>query len=92
MPNDVSRSSHSTVPGFGQVVPFDSIAEPGTYICNWTGHLLRVPEESLAPGSSPTMSIIGPEPLFVTRISDNAYIPVTQARLLASTLDMAVNF
>ena len=88
MPNDTPN----TTDGFGQVMAFDHISEPGTYICNWTGHLLRVPQDSLASGRSPTMNIIGPEPLFVTRISENPYIPVTKARVLASNLDMAVNF
>jgi hypothetical protein len=73
-------------------VPFESLNEPGCYICNWSGHLLRVPEDGVAPGRSPLMSIVGCEPLFVTKISPNPYIPVTKARLLAANCDVAVNF
>lgn len=76
----------------GTVIPFDQINEPGCYICNWTGHLLRVPEDGVAPGRSPLINMIGHDPLFVTKISDNPYIPVTKARLLAANWDVCVNF
>ena len=73
-------------------VPFDAINEPGCYICNWSGHLLRVPEDGVAPGRSPLINVIGPEPLYVTKISDNPYIPLTKARMVACNYDMKVNF
>lgn len=76
----------------GQVVPFCSINEPGTYVCNWSGHLLRVPEDAITPGRSPLINIVGPDELFVTKICDNPFIPVTKARLMASNCDVAVNF
>ena len=73
-------------------VPFDQINEPGCYICNWSGHLLRVPEDGVAPGRSPLLNIVGCEPLFVTKISDNPFIPLTKARMVASNWDIATNF
>ena len=73
-------------------VPWDNINEPGTYVCNWSGHLLRIPEDGVTPGRSPMLNIIGCEPLFVTKICDDPYIPVTKARLLASNFDIMVNF
>jgi hypothetical protein len=76
----------------GQVIPFDQINEPGCYICNWSGHLLRVPEDSIAPGRSPLINMVGCDPLYVTKISDNPYIPVTKARLFAANWDVCVNF
>ena len=33
----------------GVSIPFDSIRSPGAYVCNWNGHLLRVPEIALVP-------------------------------------------
>lgn len=78
--------------GCGQTIPFETINEPGCYICNWSGHLLRVPDDGVAPGRSPLVNIIGNEPLFVTKLSTDPYIPVTKARLLASNLDVWVNF
>ncbi|MCH8052539.1 MAG: hypothetical protein IH895_00615 [Planctomycetes bacterium] len=76
----------------GQVIPFQSITASGTYICNWSGHLLRVPEDALTAGRSPLINILGPDELFVTKISDNPFVPVTKARLMASNLDVVVNF
>ena len=76
----------------GVKLPFDQINEPGCYICNWSGHLLRVPEDGIAPGRSPLINFVGREPLYVTKLSDNPYIPVTKARMYASNWDVAVNF
>ncbi len=76
----------------GTKVPFDSINEPGAYICNWTGHLLRVPEDGVTPGRSPLINIVGGETLWVTKISDNPYITLTKARILASNFDVNVSF
>lgn len=76
----------------GMVIPFEQINEPGCYICNWTGHLMRVPEDGVQPGRSPLINMIGHDPLFVTKISENPYIPVTKARLLAANWDVNVNF
>jgi len=81
-----------TCAGFGSTVSFDKINEPGCYVCNWTGHLLRVPDDGIAPGRSPLINVIGNEPLFVTKISDNPFIPLTKARMVACNLDIAVNF
>ena len=76
----------------GTVMPFEAITQPGTYVCNWSGHLLRVPEDGVASGRSPLINIVGREPLSVTLISSNPYITMTKARLLASNCDVNVNF
>ena len=73
-------------------VPFDAINEPGCYICDWSGHLLRVPQDGVAPGRSPLISLVGHDPLYVTKISSNPFIPVTKARMLAADYDINVNF
>jgi hypothetical protein len=78
--------------GIGTTIPFDNINEPGTYVCNWSGHLLRVPEDGIANGRSPLVNMVGPQPLFVTKISDNPYITLTKAKLLACNFDVNVNF
>ena len=94
MSNQTSQMSNQTctVSCPASTVAFEAINEPGTYVCNWSGHLLRVPEDGVTPGRSPLVNIIGQEPLFVTKISDNPYITLTKARLLASNFDIAVNF
>ena len=78
--------------GFGMQLPFEAINEPGCYICNWSGHLLRVPEDAVKPGRSPVINIKGGEPRFVTRISRDPYVQITKARLLAADCDVVVNF
>lgn len=76
----------------GMRIQFDSIQEPGAYICNWSGHLLRIPDDAVAPGRSPLVNVIGLEPLYVTKISDNPFVTLTKARMLACNLDVSVNF
>ena len=85
------EASHA-IQGFGTRIPFDAIHEPGCYVCTWSGHLLRMPDDAVAPGRSPTMEMLGHDPLFVTRISDNPFITVSKARLLAADCDVPVNF
>ena len=73
-------------------VAFDAISDPGTYVCNWSGHLLRIPEDGVTPGRSPVINMIGNEPLLVTKISDDPYITRTKAKIVASNFDVHVNF
>ncbi len=87
-----TKTSHRGGNPPGQIVPFESICEPGAYVCNWSGHLLRVPEDAVTAGRSPLINIVGPDCLFVTKICNDPFVPVTKARLLACNCDMAVNF
>ncbi len=73
-------------------IPWEQINECGAYVCNWSGHLLRVPEDGIAPGRSPLLTLVGNQPLFVTKISDDPYVTITKARLLACNCDVNVNF
>ena len=76
----------------GTTLPFDGIREPGAYICLWSGHLLRVPKTGIDAEGTPRMSVVATDSLLVTKIDDDPYIPLTQARLLAANQDVAVNF
>lgn len=71
---------------------FGMLSEPGCYVSNWTGHLVRVPEDALKPGRSPVLEILGKEPMIVTKISDDPFITITKARMIAADLDLTVNF
>lgn len=71
---------------------YDGINEPGAYICRWSGHLLRVPEDSISTERSPRMSVIGADTLLVTKIDSNPFVTVSKARLLAANQDVSVNF
>ncbi|HUU44431.1 MAG TPA: hypothetical protein VM118_01755 [Acidobacteriota bacterium] len=86
------REAEQEARGFGSQLPFESISEPGAYICNWSGHLLRVPDDSIKPGRSPVISLRGNMPLHVTKISDNPFVPVSKARLLTADCDLMANF
>ncbi len=87
-PGDVQQGTR----GFGTQTLFHSINEPGTYVCNWSGHLLRVPEDGIKIGRSPLISMSANEQLYVTKISDNPFIEISKARLLAAEYDLPVNF
>ncbi len=76
----------------GMQVPFESIEEPGCYVCNWSGHLLRVPQDGIKPGRSPLLSMVGTDALVVTKISSDPYVAINKARLLAAGFDLNVNF
>ena len=88
--------SETPTPSFNttnfRTVTFESMPEPGAYICNWSGHLMRVPEDGVSPGRSPMINIVGAEPLTVTKISNVPFITITKAKLLASDGDLQVNF
>lgn len=82
----------SNTQGFGTQIPFEAANEPGCYICNWSGHLLRIPEDAIKPGRSPVLALKGCETLYVTKVCCDPYIPVTKARMLAADCDVPVNF
>ena len=90
--NQATTTNTNATDNCGQTVPFDCINEPGAYVCNWSGHLLRVPPDGVAPGRSPLINLCGPDQLFVTKISTNPFVTVTKARMVASNFDVAVNF
>ena len=85
----ISEKEHNSP---GTQIPFDSIHEPGTYVCNWSGHLLRVPEDAVSQGRSPLIDIRGRDTLFTTKISEDPYMTLTKARLNAADHDVPVNF
>lgn len=78
--------------GYGTQLPYDALREPGTYVCNWSGHLLRVPPDAVKPGRYPCVAMTGARILYLTKISDDPFLPVEEARLLAADHDQNVNF
>ncbi len=86
----IVKTEHQTK-SFVQV-PWDHIDGPGTYFSNWSGHLIRIPEIGLKTGFSPVIQILGREPMVVTKLSDDPYLPLSKARMIAADLDLEVNF
>jgi len=78
--------------GLGATLPFDSIYQPGAYVCRWSGHLLRVNEDCMGPGGRPRVSMIGQELLMVTKIDDDPHVPIRTARLRAANANVPVRF
>jgi hypothetical protein len=89
---NTTQTEEQGATGTGTQVPFDCINEPGTYVCHWSGHLLRVPADSIRPGRSPLMDLTGKSPLYVGKISNDPFIPVSKARMVAANYDWPVNF
>ncbi len=81
---------HSTT--LGAAVPFNVVDTPGAYVCNWSGHLLRVPDDAISACRSPVVNLVGNEPLTVTKISDDPDVPLSQAKRLAADLRLEVHF
>ncbi len=71
---------------------WDQIRSAGTYVCNWSGHLLRVPPDSISQGGAPGFNIVGADPLFVTKISDDHELNLQTARQSACELNLTIAF
>lgn len=76
-------------------IPFEGIQEPGTYICHQTGHLIRlVAGDEHVTSRSPLIDILGSdrELVFVTKISNDPFVPISKARMAAANLDVEISF
>ncbi len=74
------------------VMEFGDIELPGAYVTKRSGHLFRVPAESLRAGRSPVITITSCQPVLVARISDDPLLPLNEARCIAADHDLPVNF
>ena len=74
----------------GLPLPLDELTEPGTYICNWSGHLLRVHESD--PARFAAVRRTGGRQWTVTRISNTPDISRVQAKALANRLGLNTAF
>ena len=72
--------------------PFDQIDSPGLYIEHRSGALLRVPADGVVRGRSPVIEAVTHEPWVVTKISEDPFLALTKARMIAADLDLYVNF
>ena len=75
-----------------ETLPYDQIHDPGVYVLRDIGALLRVPEDGVVQGRSPVIEIKMKNPLLVTRIAEDPYIPLIKARMLAANTNLLVNF
>ncbi len=78
--------------GVGAQIPFNAVCEAGAYVTNWSGHLIRMPEGAAKPGRTPLLNMLGSRPLIVTKISDDPFVPISDARTAAANLGALVDF
>jgi hypothetical protein len=73
-------------------IPADNLREPGAYLCLWSGHLLRIPKETIRPSCFPLVMIEGSESLLVVRLSHDPHLSATDARETALDLGLFPDF
>jgi len=76
----------------GVSLPLDALQEPGTYVCNWSGHLLRVPEADRGTNRFSAADGRHASTWTVTRISANPRISRQEAKTLADGLGLITSF
>ncbi len=81
-----------TEKGSGNQTSWGQIQRPGTYVEAKSGHCFRVPEDALKVGRSPLIEIIARDQTQFVQISDDPFIPLNKARMVAADLDLDVNF
>ena len=88
----LTRVEQHKVTHNNMTLPFSTITEPGSYYIRDTGWLYRIPPESLNIGHSPMIDVVAKEEVFVTKISDDPWVPLNKARQICSNMDFDVNF
>lgn len=76
----------------GTTLALDVLSEPGAYVCNWSGHLLRVRPDAFPGGRQPGLNIVGDRPLTITKISDDPDVVISKAKRLAAFFNLEVRF
>ena len=77
----------------GPHVLLQDIAEAGAYVCHWSGDLLRVTEHEIPQHNVPESAEAPQDQLLqTTKISGDPFIPISQARFLASNFDIDISF
>ena len=70
----------------------EEITEPGTYVCHGSGDLIRVAESGAPPGDTEPIENQSSQPIYVTQISRDPYVPISTARVAAANLDIEIQF
>jgi hypothetical protein len=84
-----SPSTHET-DSLGVPLPLDSLNEPGTYVCNWSGNLLRVHDTDTTRYSTACHTPL--QQWTVTRISPDPDLSRFEAKALAGNFGLATSF
>ncbi len=71
---------------------WNEIERPGCYLIVGSGDLIRVPQEALATGHSPLITVTSSGETRVARLHDNPAAPISTLRSIAADNDHFVNF
>ncbi len=75
-----------------QEMSWNEIDSPGCYVLIDAGDLLRIPQEAVAAGHSPLISVTSVEEMRVAKLTDNPADPISTLRTLAADNDYFVHF
>ncbi len=75
-----------------QEMSWNEIDGPGCYLLIDAGDLFRIPQEALAAGHSPLISVTSVEETRVAKLTDNPADPISTLRTLAADNDYFVHF
>ena len=73
-------------------VAWDELDTPGFYVSRTTGNGYRIPGEALIKGASPVIEQVSAQPSRLVKVSDNPFIPLIKARILAANCNIEPNF
>jgi hypothetical protein len=75
-----------------QEMAWNEIYKPGCYLILGSVDLVRVPQDALAPGHSPLITITSSGETHVAKLSENPAEPISVLRSVAADNDYFVNF
>jgi hypothetical protein len=75
-----------------QEMSWNQMQQPGSYLILGSGDLVRVPQEALASGHSPLITVTSSGETRVAKLSDNPAEPISVLRSFAADNDYFVNF
>ena len=84
---DQDKTSDFGARSTGPTYLLEDAKEPGAYVCHWNGQLVRVadaPPEMQKPSEEQSQ--------YLTRISEDPFVPISKARSLAANLDLDITF
>ncbi len=90
-----SRSKKSWSFRFSSEAPrelLDEITEPGAYVCHGSGDLIRICGAGVPSDDTEAAKSGGSEPVYVTQVSRDPFVPISRARLAAANLDIEISF
>ncbi len=71
---------------------WNTINRPGCYIIMGSGDLVRIPQEAVAAGHSPLITVTSTGETRVAKLSENVAEPISTLRTIAADNDFFVNF